>query len=312
MPVTPPLEAFTAQVTIKEPDFISDITGVKFDHLTVKQSVDHGPIEKSDDSLFGQGFNNALGGALLAGIRGGQLAIIAGACCGLSLVYLLKFIWFLELVSYLIFINANFGSSLSAQHRTIYEWIHFDLIENVNRYIFRIRKYENSYFFKGKITEMELSGFLSTNAGIEFLPLLIVIGITSTMFAIKFFQKEAALTKKGTTENGAQVLPLIGGVNDFGLQKKHTWIDRLNLLRIGLILGSLIEYWLFVVTNLTKGLLFRENNFWEKTCVILSILLIMVFTEEVFLMFSMLLKLDFPPVKIKVTKENEEFLLKKL
>lgn len=230
-------ESFSLKVEITQPSFITDSEGNQFDTGNTVQTIDHGPVEEDNNPLFGEVLTSLLGVSMVSGVQAGSVALVAGTLCGLSLVYLIKFIWFLELITYLIFINANFGQSLSKQHRTLYDIVHFDLIPNINEYLFSIRENENSYFFKGKITEIGVSGFLSTNAGLEFIPLLIVLFLSSAIFTVDFLKKEI--------EN-------IRHKEDKVVEKKNggdsqpKWRERLNSVRFGLLLGSLIEYWLFV------------------------------------------------------------------
>ena len=62
---------------------------------------------------MGSSFDRFTGGAMLSGIHGGSIAVIIGSLCGFSIAYLIQGVWFLELVSYFVFVNANFGKQLS-------------------------------------------------------------------------------------------------------------------------------------------------------------------------------------------------------
>lgn len=177
--------------------------------------------------------------------------------------------------------------------------VHFDLIENVNGLIFKIRETENAFFFKGKITEIQVSGFISPNTGLEYIPLILVMFSTSIIFFMKRFKKEKL------PEN----IPEINEENNPKpvQSTREKWIDRLNSLRFGLILSSLIEYWLFITINLTKGLMFKNKNIWEISCDLVAVSLIMIFTKEILDMVTMLNKLEYPRLRSKLGSEEEDF-----
>lgn len=117
---------------------------------------------------------------MLTGLTSGKIAVIGAALCGIGLMYMIKFIWFLELISYFVFINANFGENLSKQHEIIYDWVHFDIIEGINNYYLKTRKNEQGYFWAGKISMMEVSAFISANTNYEFF-LVILFGILASV-----------------------------------------------------------------------------------------------------------------------------------
>jgi hypothetical protein len=212
-------------------------------------------------------------------------------------------------VSYLIFINANFGAVLSKQHKILYDMVHFDLIENVNEYLFKVRKYEDAYFWKGKISYVGVSGFLSSNAGLEFIPLILILSITSVLFILKKLKNGnknnvKSYSKKQFTRLRSQKMTdreIAEKVN-----KKHSWINRLNNMRFGLILSSVIEYWLFSTVNLTKGLMFENCNFWESFCHLASVTLLCLFVKEGIDMAMLLKNTNFPKFKHKLTSEEEK------
>ncbi len=113
MPITQDREAFSMIVDIKAPETIRDTNGASVDPQTKTQKVDHGPIQAAKTSIFGTSLSSGLGGVLITGITAGSIGVILGSLCGLNLIFFVKFIWFLELISYFVFINANFGSVLS-------------------------------------------------------------------------------------------------------------------------------------------------------------------------------------------------------
>ncbi len=146
-----------------------------------------------------------MGLTLITGMSVGSIAIVFGSLCGLSLVYLVKFIWFLELVSYFVFINANFGSTLSNQHKTIYDWVHFDFYPHFNELWAKVRDYEQAYFFRGKFGEMKVSAFITINSNLEYLPNLIILFLSSLILIIQRF---GSTNKRSKRINYSKVTPL--------------------------------------------------------------------------------------------------------
>jgi hypothetical protein len=162
---------------------------------------------------------------------------------------------------------------------------------------------------------MKVSAFITINSNAEYLPNLLILFLSSVILILQRFgsnnmKKRRNYSKVGISDQKGQLEEAKVETyekEEESLKGCDKWLDMLNNIRFGMILTNVIEYSMFCFVNLSKGLKFNNQNFFDAFSGIISLLLLVLYTQEILEMLMLPQSCNY-----KILEDNKEDMTKEL